>query len=410
MRSLFFFFATTPFLVYGETQEGVLPQPESQRKIISNSITQEPANVKAQEPPKTRRAAQPTYAEDSCLRDLQNKVALLQHQVDQIQEKQNEKVTLSPGRPEVRDGWNIFFTGDFLYWKASENSLQFAYEANPLDPITLYPAEGEIKSPHFNWNYGFRVGAGWNTCHDSWDLFAEWTRIDLSANGHAVFHNSKLIWPTYVDAIMSILPVYSAKEHWHLDFDMIDLELGRTCNLGKAFTLRPHLGLRTAWIDQRINFTYQGRFELDTTSFNKIKYKNDFWGIGIRGGIDSEWELAWGLSIYGDLAFSLLYGNFSINRENSVSTPFIQFKGTTHESLHLARAIADLGIGLRWDYMISDDRYHIRLQAGWEEHIFWGQNQLYNFIDTVALNHGKMMNNNGDLTMQGFTLSARLDF
>lgn len=420
MRSFYFLLAVTPVLAFAESEDSSerLQQELRNKHIISNQTVEhlQPRRPQQQKPRIAQTEPQTTIVNtDPAIKELQNKVSLLQQQVNNMQEKQNGKTFLSPGRPQVAHGWNVFLTGDFLYWRANVNEIPYALKAPIHDQASFYPVGGTLKNPDFEWNYGFRIGAGWNTCHDDWDLFAEWTRIHLSAHGHDKSSGTKFLFPTYADSIMGAAPVTTAKEHWHLHLNIIDLELGRECYLGKAFTLRPHAGIRTAWIDQHFNFDYKGQLTIDPSSFNDVKYHNDFWGMGLRGGIDSQWELAWGISIFGDFAISLLYGNFSINRENKLSALFLgtqfAFDKTNHDSFHLARAIADLAMGLRWDYMFLKERYHIGLQAGWEEHIFWGQNQLYNFMDTIALfNHGKTAFNNGDLTTQGLTVSVRLDF
>lgn len=409
----------TPVLAFAESEESPEKLQELRNKHIISNQSHEQAHLRRQMQQKPRVAQNaPQTAivnSDPSIKELQNKVSLLQQQVNNIQEKQNQKVYPSAGRPQVAHGWNVFLTGDLLYWRANVNQVPYALKAPIHDQASFYPVGGKFKYPEFEWNFGFRVGAGWNTCRDDWDLFAEWTRIHLSAHGHDKSSGTQFLFPTYADSIMAAAAANTAEEHWHLHLNMIDLELGRECYLGKAFTLRPHIGVRTAWIDQHFNFEYDGQTLIQNSSFNDVEYHNDFWGMGLRGGLDSQWELGWGISIFGDFALSLLYGNFSVSRENDLSALILGsqfvFDKTNHDSYHLARAIADMSMGLRWDYMFLKDRYHIGLQAGWEEHIFWGQNQLYNFMDAIALfNHGKTVFNNGDLTTQGFTFSARLDF
>lgn len=418
MRFFYFFLAVTPVLAFTESDETAKRLQELRDKHIISNQTHDQAHRRPtqQRARVVHNALQTTVVNtDPTVRELENKVSLLQQQVNTIQEKQNEKTSLSHGKSKLSNGWNVFLTGDFLYWRANVNGIPYALKAPIHDTGTMYPKGGQLENPHFDWNCGFRVGAGWNTHHDDWDLFVEWTRIHLSAHGHSKSTGTKFLFPTFSDSIMATLPVNRAQEHWHLHLNLVDLELGRECYLGKTLTLRPHIGLRTGWIDQNCHFGYDGQFGVAIPSFNDVKYHNDFWGMGLRGGFDSQWKLGWGISIFGDFALSLLYGNFSVDRENTLSAIFLNapflMDNTNHESFHLARAIADLSMGLRWDYTFLKDRYHIGLQAGWEEHIFWGQNQIYNFMDTsIPFRHGKMTTGNDDLTMQGFTFSARLDF
>ena len=44
-----------------------------------------------------------------------------------------------------------------------------------------------------------------------------------------------------------------------------------------------------------------------------------------------------------------------------------------------------LQLGLRWDTWTDDERFHFRIQAGWEHHIYFSQNQFPRFVNDEAL-------------------------
>ncbi|MES2123023.1 MAG: Lpg1974 family pore-forming outer membrane protein, partial [Chlamydiota bacterium] len=69
---------------------------------------------------------------------------------------------------------------------------------------------------------------------------------------------------------------------------------------------------------------------------------------------------------------------------------------------------ADLALGLQWDYLFSQDRYHFGVKLGWEFNIFFDQNQLFNFMSST--NPGAINFQNDDLSFQGLTLGLRFDF
>ena len=54
------------------------------------------------------------------------------------------------------------------------------------------------------------------------------------------------------------------------------------------------------------------------------------------------------------------------------------------------------------------ERYHIGIQAGWENHMFFNQNQFIRFTDSNA--QASFFANQGDLTLQGFSARVRFDF
>ena len=67
---------------------------------------------------------------------------------------------------------------DFLYWRAENPGFTFAYEQTSP---TLSGAEfdianiGSVLRLDAKWDPGFRLGAGWNSDFDRWDVFADWT-------------------------------------------------------------------------------------------------------------------------------------------------------------------------------------------------------------------------------------------
>ena len=67
----------------------------------------------------------------------------------------------------------LFVMADFLYWKAENNGWAYAYEQETTDPIGLNV--GNVMRIDPDWDPAFRVGLGWNTNHDFWDVFLNYT-------------------------------------------------------------------------------------------------------------------------------------------------------------------------------------------------------------------------------------------
>lgn len=338
-------------------------------------------------------------AQNRAIEDFNNRLTAVEKQVE------NRTFYNAPGNPKVVDGYNLFITGDFLYWKATENGLTYALRANsPMDdPLT---GKIQFKDPHFRWDYGFRLGFGYNIPHGDWDLYVNWTHFNTGAHDHAKPKENSGLFPVWAfpAGTLNIGFVPEAKAFWKLNLSIIDLELGKEFFVGKKLTLHPHLDVRTVWVDQHYTVDYIDR---TTPFFDQVKMKNDYWGIGPRLGIDLQWMLRWGFSINGSADAALVYGEFDISQhEEDKESPSNHLR--FHEEMHNAIAITDLGIYLSWDYMFSHDQYHIGLQVGWEQTIFFEQNQLFRFLDPFY--QGSIVSNQGNLMLQGITLSGRIDF
>ena len=357
---------------------------------------------------------------------MQQTVKTLQDKVAKLEKNQTKASGIPPsGRPEVKDGWNIFLMADLLYWKVEENGLEYALKAKPDDLNSFLPVHGDIKAPDFDWHLGFKLGVGWNIPYDCWDLSLVWTRINADAHGRTEAGGG-IIYGIFGDSPSSAVPCAKASADWSMHFNLLDLELGREFYVGKHLTLRPHMGLRTAWIHQNYDVKYQDVIGLGplvtSVLFNKIDFHNHFDGIGVRGGCDSQWELGAGFSVFGNVALSLLYGDIDVKRDRkqilNIDTGGVQIgpvdvKGPIKSNVHVGRAALDFVLGLKWDYMLCHERFHIGLEAGWEQHMFFGQNQLTNGVASelfVISASEKYFTSNDDLTLQGLTVAGRFDF
>lgn len=340
--------------------------------------------------------------EGAQIRNLENRVTALE------QRKGASGMINPQGRPQVRNGADLFVTGDLIYWNAHENGLQVAVESESSTNLD----DAEVKTVHGKWNFGFRVGVGYNTPHDGWDIRLTWLRFtdngrkSGNSDGDEVFFPS-LLHPKDVAHDLSTLGVTKFKGRWHLRLDQLDLDLGREFFVSKWLTLRPHFGLRTDWIRQKLQAEYDNFVGTITTTDAEAKQKDHWYGIGLEGGLDTQWGLGCGWSLFGNLSAAILYGFHHIDFDTEDELTDFEFIDLD-ESYRVSHPVLDLSMGIRWDNMFYDDRLHLGLQVGWEHHVYFSQNQFPIFVNDPSL--GLFVSNQGDLTLQGWTFSARFDF
>ncbi|MBI3237036.1 MAG: hypothetical protein HYZ48_04985 [Chlamydiales bacterium] len=343
----------------------------------------------------------------------------LESRVSALEQRKGSSGMINPSaRPQVKGGANLFITGDLLLWQAHEDGLPLFVENKSFDK-NLH--NSRVEGLRWNWNAGARVGIGYNSCHDGWDVSATWLHFNTRAHRHEKANHNKVLWPTLTHPGETVVgspqvigngPFQKTTAHWTMNLNQIDLDLGREYYVSKWMTLRPHVGLRTAWLHQKLN-THYNRLSESAGSFTSgiddhVDMKTQFWGLGLEGGLDTQWGLGSGFSIYADAAWALLYGFHDVDREDQLSYGVKFNWADPNWSFRTTRAIADLELGLRFDSWTNDERVHFRIQAGWEHHIYFSQNQFMRFVSSDAI--GNFIGNQGDLTLQGWTLAARLDF
>lgn len=193
-----------------------------------------------------------------------------------------------------------------FYWQATEDGLEYAVNSTvitptitdgmPVDTTTLARIiDGSYRTPDLKWKPGFKVGVGYNTTHDGWDLELLWTHYNGRANS-ADDNESDLnktllpLWSAFVPIATgdtnsgTILFATQANTSWRVDLNLVDLELGREYWTSKRLSLRPHVGLRYAMIHQRYKIEYLGgSWDGGISPFtDEVELKNHFDGGGGR--------------------------------------------------------------------------------------------------------------------------------
>ena len=323
-------------------------------------------------------------------------------------------------KPEVTHSMEPFVTGEFIYWKAYEENVHFAY-TGAISTTGANAEEGRVRSPELGWEPGMKLGVGFKFLHDGWDLYTNWTWLnrfdgDKSAEtredsvAHSLYHTVTTPTP----GVLGDMTFDEAKSDWKMHFNALDLELGRNFYISPFVTLRPHFGLKFGWINQKYTVkTYD--FEmfqefggLLTPSYNAIRMEQDFFGVGIRTGLDTFWYFTKNWGLYGDFAFAALWSSFESEREDRFSAidgvtslQIAKVKNLNFErDLNTITEVLELGLGVRYETTFSSGSYDFYIQAGWEEQIWFNQNQFLDTVDTRT----------GNATFQGLTVKACLMF
>lgn len=345
--------------------------------------------------------------EEAQIRNLENRVTALE-------QRRGAGGVINPSaRPAPADSWGIFANVDALLWNSHISDLPL-WVNNSGSTTTL--VDGDTQGLNYHWSWGFRVGLGYAMEHDKWDIYLDWTHFD----SHAKKSNSAPAGGAIFPALMienvnnpgsTPYIANSAKAHLDLGVNLVDLELGRAFYVSKWLSLRPSIGLRSAWLDMPLNIFYSGGTIPSEFSGIKMRGYNSFWGFGPRIGLNSQWGLGMGFSLFGDLYGALLYGiskdpTFgSLVGSGSTSTVAL---GSLNFHQRLTTSAIDAVLGVRYDRNFYQDRYHFGISLGWENHLFNDVSQfIYQLNDVVV---GAIQQNNGNLALQGWTLSVRFDF
>lgn len=296
--------------------------------------------------------------------------------------------------------WSI--SAEFLAWFASQEASSVWADAVT---IGLNTSAFGVPDVNFNWDAGFRIGIGRHLEYDQWDTQLSWTWFRTTADESlSIPVGVGEIHPEFFAADLSNNIAQSATLHWSLLFNMFDWQLGRCCRMTKNISMRPYIGVKGGWINQSIQVQYND-LTIDSILTDEVgneTLKNNFWGVGPLGGIDTKWIFR----TYSKQRFSL-FGNFSTAALWGTWDCADVYKNSAGVEVDVNMKKLTLGglmlrgfFGLGWDLNLTHSSL-LKLRIGYEAQVWFNQ---------LRLPTSQLIQLHGDLTLQGVTLDCRYDF
>lgn len=302
----------------------------------------------------------------------------------------------APARAEPNGkGW--FISVDALYWQSKIGATEYAVSNDNFEESQIH-FNGTTRAPTFGWDFGFKVGLGYDFFYDGWDMYAEYTyfqntasdRYGVAAPAGIVPIPSSLLnitAPDIAGLVQGNIAEFcsNAVSDLKLAFNNVILSLGKDFYLSKKLSMRPNVGLQAAWITISQNSRYFGGAELFTVptgipdvtrSFNGLGSETVYYykqtklaSLGPTLGFDSQWYLGNHFSVYGNARGSLLFGYFKDTDQSSYSGT--ENSTLVRNSFHRVVPTTDMMLGICYDKYIMDDTQHIYFGLGYEIQYFW---------------------------------------
>lgn len=248
---------------------------------------------------------------------------------------QNQGPHLQDVGPTLQDGFGFYIQADYLLLSPFCSHLDYAIHRQKPEgsdfPIGL--GTGTMRFVEPDWSSGYRLAGGFVFEH-GWDVSAVWSSYcsELSDTSTAPegYSLKAVQWHPDTSAHPFVGPVLVpigdlddatyAHAQYELDHSSFDVLLATRLFLTRQMTLRPFLGGRFLWLDQKWRIKYSGGdFDgLDVETENDVQIAGDleahihndasYWGAGLYTGFDTNFHLGSGLSLFGKVAGSILAG------------------------------------------------------------------------------------------------------
>lgn len=310
----------------------------------------------------------------------------------------------APARIDVRGSWDLFVGASYVYWQPTQDNMDVGVRTQEAT-IGSLPFTGSIINRNANFYSGFQVMGGMNFDHDEWDSLLRYTRVHGSTTTSAAATS-----PGVVDSFWGTpdndVALTNISSRWRVNLDTIDWEWARAYYNGMNLTFRPHVGVRAAWINQKLKDTNT----VSTTVAYTDNRTTRSWGVGLRTGLDSNWIVGQGFRFYGKGSADLLFTRYTklsttIQDSTTPTTTVVDLNGA---NVDVIRPHADLEVGVGYGTYFDNNNWHFDLTAGYDFQVFWNQNMFRRFFDDI--NNASSLTNLGNLYIQGLTVAARFDF
>ncbi len=322
-------------------------------------------------------------------------------------------VTIQPAQvitptvaPAVVDRVNITTAADFLWWKSYLGGLEYAMSGIAENNLSTQVSidRGSVKKPPFRFAPGVKLLLGINYQLDGFDSAAIYTGLYSDKERTSVHYDATKGLLSTISIQAQFFDPYTSLSDatctWRQEFNVLDLELGRNFFISTNLTLRPQLGMKLSWIEEKFHVHYDygytpGLLSTDT-EFNQKQ-----WGIGVRGGVETVWHFTKEIGLFGTFAISALWSDFSnhilqIASGDSFDPP----SATQNTDGHVYDVIPVMEMSLGFQGMVwfNKETCLFFARAGWERQIWCDFNQFA----------FPMQRASGNLSLQGLT--ARIGF
>lgn len=345
---------------------------------------------------------------------------------------------------QYSDGCGCFngYVGvEYLYWTVHESGLDYARDTlNALggdnSSVSGHSGVGDdiaVNCTHFlkhDWTSGFRIKAGIILDHDCWDIWAEYMYLrphasDCGTPGTECGETNTFMVPMFWTQANDRLIATKIKAKLDVDFDQLDIMLGRSYFLSCGTAFKPFAGIRALWMDEKFRYKLYGAGSApdfpteDVSDCSSIAIDTKYWGVGARMGMRFDWNFGCtGLGLYTRLAGSILAGREEMHHViQDGAFPEVDLK----DKFDNVRPALDGGIGLQWEGSLECFCSYLVFYIGYEfEYLFNTpqQHRWFGGIDAAAtpseVHRGIFGLSNrsdaGHFGMHGLTIGGEINF
>jgi len=263
--------------------------------------------------------------------------------------------------PEASEKPNqLALSFDVLYWHPKTDLT----ELGAVISSSLRP-EGPTNAVGFDWDFGFKVGGGYQFTQQGCTLTIEYTRVSFSTEVLWQLQSStKIIQPNFGRMFQNIEEI---KASYNIGYQtataLLERELFVKGNLLFAYAY----GVKASWINHLPKM-----ISMKSNVDQHVDLTEKTVGLGPDTVLSTRWAFSKGWSIYGDMGMALLYTRY----RGRMRTEGDNYTADSVEGKHYVVPNFALGLGLRYDRDLVESNNHLTASLGYESQYYVNQSYL----------------------------------
>lgn len=281
---------------------------------------------------------------------------------------------------------------EYLLVRPRRSDLDYA----AFDPRNNLIPEG--KSAHLEWETrsGVRLGFIWRPRGGPNDVSFTYTYVYSSDSGSVAAPAGGILFPALTRPGI-IDEALTADAFSSINYNVFDIDVGRSIVFDDCFQSRVFTGVRLADIGQVLQASYDGRDANQAMARHQVLMD----GGGLTAGGEARWAFSNQFSAYGRGRGSLLVADYRVSARETDFAGNILISDVNDCFMKVV-PVLDLGIGLTWR------RRNWHASLGYEITQWFSQTESITFLDDFS--EGKRGRRTSDLSFEAITFQIGLEF
>ncbi len=288
-------------------------------------------------------------------------------------------------------GRGLYLDAEYLFLRPLIQPRNFAI----IDPTSANVPQGSIAELTLPWRSALRVGIGYE-CGSGWGGGFHYTYLHSAAYDALAAPPGGVLFATLTHP-GTVEQVQTAVASASLNYNVFDVDFGRSFHPCENVALRAFGGVRFARIEQGLNTTYDGIDANQDLAFNQQTFN----GAGLMLGGEGNWTFWHGLGVFARATGSMLAGqvNAQVFEGNNAGSTVLT---NVTDRFEKVVPVVDIALGASWQYR------NLTLMTGYQFVNWFGLIDQPNFTDDFAQGH--ITRSTGDLSLNGWMARLAWNF